>query len=242
MLSRVLEPELMDTPEEALDYDSMDHSAVNRSFVTDFLFAALESGVELESVGSEQGVSLSPLSTRHSPLLLLDLGTGTAQIPIELCRRTPGVQVTAVDLAGEMLRVARQNVERAGFGSRIKLDLADAKRLPYPDGHFAGLISNSIVHHIPEPRRALTDAVRVVRAGGLIFVRDLLRPADDPTVRHLVETYAGDANEHQRAMFEASLRAALSLEEIGQIIAELGFDRATVRATTDRHWTWTTRR
>ena len=37
MLPRVLEPELMDTAEEARDYDEMDHSAVNRAFVADFL-------------------------------------------------------------------------------------------------------------------------------------------------------------------------------------------------------------
>ncbi len=36
MLERVLEPEAMDSPEEARDYDAMDHSAVNRVFVADF--------------------------------------------------------------------------------------------------------------------------------------------------------------------------------------------------------------
>ena len=37
MLQGVLEPEVMDTAEEARDYDSMDHSEVNRRFVADFL-------------------------------------------------------------------------------------------------------------------------------------------------------------------------------------------------------------
>ena len=39
MLSRILETEVMDTPAEALDYDAMDHSAVNRVFVDDLLAA-----------------------------------------------------------------------------------------------------------------------------------------------------------------------------------------------------------
>ena len=39
MLARVLEPEVMDTPDEAHEYDAMDHSAVNRVFAADF-FAA----------------------------------------------------------------------------------------------------------------------------------------------------------------------------------------------------------
>ena len=46
---------------------------------------------------------------------VLDLGTGTAQIPLELCRQNPRVRVVAIDLAEEMLRLAAQNIERAGF-------------------------------------------------------------------------------------------------------------------------------
>ena len=41
MLKRVLEPEVMDTPEEAIAYDEMDHSEVNRRFVADLLAAGL---------------------------------------------------------------------------------------------------------------------------------------------------------------------------------------------------------
>ena len=39
MLARVLEPEVMDTEEEAADYDAMDHAVVNDAFCTDFLAA-----------------------------------------------------------------------------------------------------------------------------------------------------------------------------------------------------------
>ena len=39
MLSRIREPEVMDTAEEAVDYNQMDHSNVNRRFVDDFLRA-----------------------------------------------------------------------------------------------------------------------------------------------------------------------------------------------------------
>lgn len=229
MLHRVLEPEVMDTPEEARDYDAMDHAAVNRVFVTDFLFAALEAGL-LPRAQSAEGTA--------DWLDMLDLGTATAQIPVELCRREPSVRVMAIDLAIEMLQVARLNLELATLTHCVQLDRVDAKSLPYRDGMFAAVVSNSIVHHIPEPRAVLAEAVRVVRPGGLLFVRDLLRPADDATVRHLVATYAGDANEHQQAMFESSLRAALSLNEIRELVQSLGFAPETVQATSDRHWTW----
>ena len=65
-----------------------------------------------------------------------------------------------------------------------------------PTGAFAccGQVSNSIVHHIPEPIAVFVEMVRVVRPGGVLFVRDLLRPDDEPTLRNLVELYAAGAN------------------------------------------------
>src|SRR5437660_1149848 len=98
MLSRILEPEVMDSPEEASDYDAMDHAVVNRAFVADFL-AAWDG---------------------KNPLL--DVGTGTALIPIELCQQRSSAEVVGVDLAEHMLRVGRDNVRRAGLEGRIRLE------------------------------------------------------------------------------------------------------------------------
>ena len=217
-LERVLEPEVMDTWDEASDYDSMDHSEVNRVFVTDFLAAGDASG------------------------LFLDLGTGTALIPIELCQRHEDCYVMAADASVNMLDLARYNIEIAGQIERIQLDHADAKELPYQDAYFAAVLSNSIIHHVPDPSVVLKEAIRVVSPGGLLFFRDLMRPKDDETVRELVETYTGQENEHQQQMFEDSLRAALDVDEMRALVADLGFDPETVQATSDRHWTWTARK
>ena len=127
MLARVLEPEVMDTAQEAIDYDVMDHSVVNRLFVTDFLFAAIEAGLP---VADEPGAAVG------KPVEVLDLGTGTAQIPIELCRRAANVRVLAIDLAAEMLQMAKLNVEMTSLRERIMLDRVDGKQLPYQDGRF----------------------------------------------------------------------------------------------------------
>jgi len=208
----------MDSAEEARDYDAMDHSQVNRVFVADFLSFWTGSGT------------------------VLDVGAGTAQIPIELCRRHASVNVIAIDLAEHMLRVGADNVQSAGLAGRIELKCCDAKRLPWPQDSFAAVISNSIVHHIPEPFTVLEEMVRVASPGGALFVRDLLRPENDTSVKNLVNTYAGAANDHQRRMFEDSSRAALTLTEIRALVARLDFEASSVRQTTDRHWTWAARK
>lgn len=218
MLARVLEPEVMDTPEEARDYDAMDHSAVNREFVADFL-----------RVWSGQG-------------FVLDVGTGTAQIPIELCRQDSRAEIVAIDLADHMLALARGNVERSGLADRIRLVKMDAKGIYYHPGAFPAVVSNSIIHHIPEPFACLTGMHRACAPGGTLFVRDLMRPPDLATLNHLVDTYAAGANDHQRAMFAASLHAALTLDEVRELVGRLGYPPEAVEATSDRHWTFTAAR
>ncbi len=219
MIPRVLEPEVMDTPDEASDYDRMDHTAVNRLFAADFL--AVWPGRAGE---------------------VLDVGTGTAQIPVELCRQAQGYTVRAVDAAAEMLKLADANIAAAGLATRIGTELVDAKGLPHPDGRFTAVASNSIVHHIPEPASVFAEMVRVCAPGGVLFVRDLHRPESAAEVERLVDLYAAGANEHQRQLFRQSLHAALTVAEVRELVGRLGFAADTVAQTSDRHWTWAARK
>jgi ubiquinone/menaquinone biosynthesis C-methylase UbiE len=223
MLTRRLEPEVMDTPEEARAYDTMDHREVNMRFVEDLFTAAAQLGCALEGD-------------------VLDLGSGTAQIPIVLCRRSAAARLVAVDAAEAMLAVGAENIASAGLSDRIVLECADAKQLPFADGQFPAVVSNSIVHHVPQPRDVLAEAVRVAAPGALIFFRDLMRPTDEATLDRLVERYAAGADDVQRGLFADSLRAALTVDEVRSLVWSLGFDTQSVEATTDRHWTWATRK
>ena len=214
MLQRVLETELMDTADEVREYDAMDHHEVNCQFVEDLLAVCPE------------------------PKDVLDVGTGTAQIPVELCRRVATCRVMAADMARAMLEQARYQIEIAGLIGRIQLDRSDAKRMLYRDGMFDVVMCNGTLHHLADPRTVLAESWRVTAAGGWLFFRDLQRPQDLETLDQLVATYAAEANEFQQQMFRKSLHAALSLDEMRATIATLGFDPGTVQATSDRHWTW----
>src|SRR5579859_4728492 len=117
LLPRTPEPEVMDSEAEARDYDAMDHEAVNAGFCTDLL------------------------ELRRAPRHVLDAGTGTARIAIELCRRSPATSVLGIDLARHMLALAARNVQRAGMEGRIRLARMDAKATTWPAGTFDAVIS-----------------------------------------------------------------------------------------------------
>ena len=127
-------PKSMDTAEEARDYDAMDHGQVNARFCDDLL-----------AVGRGLG-------------RVLDVGTGTALIPIELCRRAAAAEVDAIDLGDPHARPG--GAQRGAGGPRGAHRAWPAwtrRRRRGRAGSFDAVMSNSIVHHIPEPRQ---------RAGG----------------------------------------------------------------------------
>jgi ubiquinone/menaquinone biosynthesis C-methylase UbiE len=211
-MKRILEPEVMDTREETEAYDAMDHSEVNTSFV--------ERVIEL---GACEG---------H----FLDLGTGTADIPILIAQRLSKIHIVAIDLSVNMLKLGGIHIAEAGLVNRIVLDRVDAKSLPYPDQSFDGVISNSIIHHIPDPMPALREMSRTVRRGGLILIRDLMRPETPEAAQTLVDQYAANDTPYQNKLLYDSFRAAFTISEVEVMLAQVNLPNATVVQSSDRHW------
>lgn len=212
-MERVLEPEVMDTLQEAVEYDAMDFTEVNTAFA--------QRAIEL---GSQSG-------------LVLDAGTGTARIPIFICQQRPQWQVIGIDLAKNMLLIGSKNVEQAGLQKQIALELVDSKQLPYPDGQFEMVISNSLVHHLPDPLPFFLEIKRVLKPNGAILIRDLIRPADEAIMNAMVDSIGTDYDEHQKKLFRDSLHAAFTLDEVNELMQKAGLEGVKVYQSSDRHWT-----
>jgi len=212
VLGRILEPEVMDTWEDAVEYDGMDFADVNTAF-------------------AERALKLGP-----SEGILLDAGTGTARIPILMVQRRSALRIWAVDLSENMLKIGGKNIEEAGVGQSIKLRKVDAKTLPYPDRYFDMVISNSIVHHLSDPLPFLKEVNRVTKPNGGILLRDLIRPLDVKSLEELTEKYTGDCSEYQKKLYRDSLHASFTLDEIRELIAKAGLTYVTVVQSSDRHW------
>ncbi len=210
MIERVLEPEAMDTAEEAQGYDRMDHTAANASFI--------ERLFELGAGGR-----------------MLDLGCGPAHMAVMIGEAHPDVHITGLDLAHHMLAIAKQNVEASSCANRIELIHGDAKGVQFESGSFDTVYSNTILHHIPDPRPFLAEAARLVKPGGVLLVRDLFRPESTERIDELVNLYAADCDDYQRGLFGASLHAAFTEEELRAIADESGLAQAEIVIDTDRH-------
>jgi ubiquinone/menaquinone biosynthesis C-methylase UbiE len=174
---------------------------------------------------------------------VLDLGTGTARIPVLLCQQVAACRIMAADRSVEMLDQARYTIEVHGVIERVQLDHCDARKMLYKDGMFDLVLSHRVLHEVTEPLEVLREAVRVTRATGRLFFRDFLRPADDASLERMVRHHADGLPAARQEWFRQSLRAAWRLDEIQAVVEQVGFEAATVRADpADGCWTWSARR
>lgn len=213
-MNRVLEPELMTDPEQAQAYAAADFATVNQGFV-------------------DRLRALFPALTRGH---VVDLGCGPADIPIRLCRALPDVAVTGVDGSEAMLAPGRAAVAAAGLASRIRLLCARLPGIERPAAGYDAVVSNSLIHHLPEPAVLWHEIARIGAAGAPVLVADLHRPESVEHAREIVETYSGAEPEVLKRDFFHSLCAAFTLPEVRGQLAEAGLESFRAEMVSDRHW------
>jgi ubiquinone/menaquinone biosynthesis C-methylase UbiE len=214
-LRRILEPEVMDTDVDAVEYDAMDFREANTRFAEDAI-ALLRGTPEAQ---------------------VLDIGTGTAQIPILMLQREKTMKIVATDLAESMLRVGARNLAASNVGDRCQLVRMDVKALRFPAQRFDLVMCNSTIHHIPDPQVVFREIARVVKPSGAIVVRDLFRPASMDEAWATVNRVAAGEHPRQKQLFFDSLCAALTIEEVEDHVRRAGLERMRVERCSDRHWT-----
>jgi ubiquinone/menaquinone biosynthesis C-methylase UbiE len=86
---------------------------------------------------------------------------------------SPGVRLTGIELSGVALAAAQK---RAGdLGVDAALLQGDATALPFPDEHFETVIFSFVLCTVPDDRRAVAEAVRVLRPGGRLLLVEHVR-------------------------------------------------------------------
>jgi ubiquinone/menaquinone biosynthesis C-methylase UbiE len=215
-LLRILEPEEMAGADEAAEYDAMDFGATDDLFV-------------------ERAVALSRPGD-----CTIDIGCGNAKIPLAIASRAPASRICAVEMSREMLAVAVRHRARADASAqRMEFVRADAKLLPFAASSVDMIVSNSLIHHIPDPGFVFREIARVLKDSGSaprILIRDLVRPGNETELRALAEKYSAGWSALQRRLYADSLHAALSLDEVRAYAADAGLQGVRVEQITDRHW------
>jgi SAM-dependent methyltransferase len=150
--------------QNASDYDSVDLPATRQAF------APL-----LDSLGNLRG--------RH----VLEVASGTGHLAAEVLAR--GASVVGIDVAANMVALARQRVPDATFLE------SDAEALPFEDGQFDSVLCCFGLLHFAQPGQALREMARVLRPGGAVSFTVWCPPEQGGEfVGLILKTYESHAN------------------------------------------------
>ncbi len=100
---------------------------------------------------------------------ILDLGSGTGYLSIEIAKMAPCLRVYGVDLSRQMVKIARHHakaIENAQFV------FGNAAKLPFKDDSIDLAISTGASHHWKTPSRVFDECYRVLKTGGEAWIYD----------------------------------------------------------------------
>ncbi len=214
LLARTPEPELMDSPEQVQAYAGADFSESNQRFA-DFLVANFQP---------------HPGQGR-----LVDLGCGPGDICIRLARALPKWRITGLDAGENMLASATGATRQHSLTDRVTLHPARLPEHGLPPQSFDAVVSNSLLHHLPDPAILWHSIRDLARTGAWVQVMDLNRPDNAAVIAHLVDQYAASEPELLRRDFANSLHAAWRVNEVNGQLAKAGLALECLQVS-DRHW------
>ena len=101
---------------------------------------------------------------------VLDVGCGTGIISL-LALQKGAVKVVCGDISNYMLDIARAKADRQGYGTDcMDFRQLDAEFMPFEDASFDFVMTGMMLGLLPDPEKAVTEMVRVLRPGGLLSV------------------------------------------------------------------------
>ncbi|PSJ37071.1 class I SAM-dependent methyltransferase [Allosphingosinicella deserti] len=160
---------------------------------------------------------LARRAAAFDPREILEVAAGTGIVTAALAEGLPGADIVATDLSAAMLECA---AARAGR-SNVRFKTADAQALPFADGRFDLVVCQFGLMFFPDRRRALREALRVLRPGGRCLLNTWNRIEDNPVTDRVAAAvanlFAGDPPDffdrlpfgyHDIAVIEADVRAS----------------------------------
>ena len=148
---------------------------------------------------------------------VLDLGSGAGN-DVFVARSIVGEsgKVIGIDMTEPMIEKARRNAKALGY-SNVEFQLGEIENMPLPDQCVDVVISNCVLNLVPDKRKAFSEIMRVLKAGGHFSVSDMVLNRElPPELKNVAELYAG------------CVAGALPRVEYLQIIRDQGFKNIEV--------------
>ena len=154
----------------------------------------------------------------HKGATVVDLGSGAGN-DCFVARAETGEngRVIGIDMTAEMIKRARQNVEKLGY-SNVEFRLGEIENIPVTSNEADVVVSNCVLNLVPDKSKAFQEIFRILKPGGHFSISDvvLTGPLHD-SLKKVAELYAG------------CVSGAIPKEEYLGIIRASGFENVRIQ-------------
>jgi SAM-dependent methyltransferase len=147
---------------------------------------------------------------------VLEIGAGSGAMAAGLLHAAPDLRMIVTDYDGPMVAAAGRLLAPAG--ERVTVRQADATALPFADDSFDAVLSVLMLHHVVDWERAVAEAARVLRPGGVVVGADLLGTAPARLLHRL----------------EGATYRMVTRRELRATLQDLPFDQVTIMPSRTR--------
>jgi ubiquinone/menaquinone biosynthesis C-methylase UbiE len=165
----------------------------------------------------------------------LDIGCGPCDVTFRFARTFPQWHIDAVDGSPAMMTLARKAAAQTpDVAGRIRFVEGLVPSVKLPEKNYDVIFSSSLLHHLPDGEALWQMIKAYARAGTVVFVADLRRPASREQAKEFVQKYSGREPAVLQRDFYNSLLAAFTPEEVRQQLAVAGLG-LNIEEISDRH-------
>lgn len=125
----------------------------------------------------------------YRPQTMLDIATGTGDFAIMAAKMLRPKQLIGVDIAEEMMAVARQKVETEHLGNIISFKRDDCMDLSFDDNTFDAVTAAFGIRNFSDLDKGLSEMCRVLKTGGKLSIVELTTPVTFP-MKQLFKIYS----------------------------------------------------
>jgi len=159
--------------------EMFDRIAFRYDFVNRFLSAGIDVGWRKKAIRQ-----LTPLN----PTYILDVATGTADMPLLMYRMLHPKKITGIDISEGMMALGRQKVATQGLQNVIELKTGDSEAISFDNATFDAVTVSFGVRNFANLEKGLHEMHRVLKPGGKTVILEFSRPRQ-AFIRWITQVY-----------------------------------------------------
>ncbi len=118
--------------------------------------------------------------------ILIDIGSGTGFLSIEIAKRANHLKIYGIDLSKKMVEIATRNARGI---KNVQFKFGHAAKLPFEDGSIDFIVSTGSFHHWKNPIKIFNECYRVLKSDGEGWIYDGCSDLPIEEVNELIKKY-----------------------------------------------------